>query len=190
MSAGRRTASAADACLVGQRWTLRRRPIVEAAPSRLGLFSATQGVASRRRMLRRARPRRRAQRAGRALGSVPRFRHGGPGPLPRAPEQASTGRTARGRRRRRARGPGTADRTAQMGRRGRWNRAKTWGFPANLSNQSRRLWPRHKGAAWGTTHPSNSRTGKLPILDSAYSGHAGPGRRPGDRGAGPSAPSE
>ena len=45
---------------------------------------------------------------------------------------------------------------------------KTWVSPANLLNQPRCQWPHHKGAAWGTTHPSESRTRNLRILDPAY----------------------
>ena len=40
--------------------------------------------------------------------------------------------------------------------------------PANLLDQPRCSWPHHKGGAWGTTHPSKSRTRDLLILDPAY----------------------
>ena len=43
------------------------------------------------------------------------------------------------------------------------------GIPRPIySNQPRCLWPHHKGAAWGATHPSRSRTRNLRILDPAY----------------------
>ena len=46
---------------------------------------------------------------------------------------------------------------------------KHLGFPQPIySNQPRRKRPHHKGVAWGTTHPSRSRTRNLPMLDPAF----------------------